>query len=439
MRASRWIGLSVGLLILAALVAAYSKPAPPGLCVLFNGEQDGYLDPCGCTKPMIGGVSRLGGYVAVSGRRSALLLLENGDVVDGVGRQDQMKAETLFEMWNALHYDAFCPGEDDFKLGLPFLNALQVRFQGAFVCANIRKTTGRPLYGECVVVQRSAGANAPPALVVGLVSEQFRDAVVGSGPGVVVEPPEVALGRLRQRIEGFHGVRVLLFHGPLDEARDLAESFPWFQLVIYAHHGDGPTVMEHVGNTVLACSGQDGKFIGRVDFGPAQQGIRGAGYTSLGPEIAQDARILAIKRAYLDRVSAEDLLGKAPRMALPVGDGYVGAAACKKCHAGAFRTWAASRHSHALATLATAKEDVDPECVICHAVGMDRAGGFRGELVTPGLAGVQCENCHGPGLRHSRELGAAKMKSDDMVCLECHTPLQSPHFSFATHWLLIRH
>ena len=71
--------------------------------------------------------------------------------------------------------------------------------------------------------------------------------------------------------------------------------------------------------------------------------------------------------------------------------------------------------------------------------GADVKGGFVNFNATPGLVGVQCEACHGPGLEHaqtkSEDYGFAGGKS----CLPCHTKDQSPGYTFAEYWLKIKH
>jgi hypothetical protein len=43
----------------------------------------------------------------------------------------------------------------------------------------------------------------------------------------------------------------------------------------------------------------------------------------------------------------------------------------------------------------------DPFCLSCHVTGYGKTGGFENLEETPGLTGVQCEMCHGPGSIYS--------------------------------------
>jgi hypothetical protein len=66
---------------------------------------------------------------------------------------------------------------------------------------------------------------------------------------------------------------------------------------------------------------------------------------------------------------------------------YVGAQACKDCHAEAFAVWQQSAHARADARLGASPSRA---CLACHTTGEAPAG-------RPFFAGVQCEACHGPG------------------------------------------
>jgi hypothetical protein len=69
----------------------------------------------------------------------------------------------------------------------------------------------------------------------------------------------------------------------------------------------------------------------------------------------------------------------------------------------------------------------------CHVTGLGQAGGFVDKELTPGLGGVQCEVCHGPGRKHatSNDKGAIIASPAMDTCRECHTPTQDQGFDFA--------
>ena len=70
------------------------------------------------------------------------------------------------------------------------------------------------------------------------------------------------------------------------------------------------------------------------------------------------------------------------------------------CHSNKHATWSATLHAGALDTLAAIGQNANPACLPCHTVGFGETGGFIDEATTPGLAGVQCEHCHGGASEH---------------------------------------
>jgi len=116
---------------------------------------------------------------------------------------------------------------------------------------------------------------------------------------------------------------------------------------------------------------------------------------------------------------------------------YAGAEACKTCHATAYATWKNSHHAKAHDTLKAQNKHQIRECVGCHTVGHFEKGGFVSETVTPHLAGVQCENCHGPRKAHAQN--PTIKGGPAATCSSCHVTPHSPRFSKEEYWKKISH
>jgi hypothetical protein len=69
-------------------------------------------------------------------------------------------------------------------------------------------------------------------------------------------------------------------------------------------------------------------------------------------------------------------------------------------------------------------------CLGCHTVGFDVPTGFVNQTATPHLAGVQCENCHGPAANHAAnpDNPAVRPRAEvaAAVCGGCHTDPRHP-------------
>lgn len=124
---------------------------------------------------------------------------------------------------------------------------------------------------------------------------------------------------------------------------------------------------------------------------------------------------------------------------LGVDPSYAGADACTECHnSPPLKThsgWLDTAHAKAFTTLKNIGQDKNASCLPCHTVGFG-AGGFVDELTTPHLAGVQCENCHGPAGNHiswaSAEGGEPKIlpitTPNAMLCGGCHNGFHHPTY-----------
>jgi hypothetical protein len=130
---------------------------------------------------------------------------------------------------------------------------------------------------------------------------------------------------------------------------------------------------------------------------------------------------------------------------------YRGYNKCKGCHGKEFESWKeGSMNGESFNALmpgerteAKIEAGLDPnkdytseaKCLVCHATGYGKPGGFVNVADTPDLAGITCEACHGPGeyywkvmVKKRRTYALANLVEkaflppDQGICDQCHTP-----------------
>jgi predicted CXXCH cytochrome family protein len=112
---------------------------------------------------------------------------------------------------------------------------------------------------------------------------------------------------------------------------------------------------------------------------------------------------------------------------------YVGWTKCATCHSAINKTWQDTRHAKAIESLKKTGQENLPDCFKCHVTGYEKDGGFIDNELTPEMAGVQCEVCHGPGKIHTTNPMKNKMikEASEALCRQCHTIGQDPGFNYA--------
>lgn len=119
---------------------------------------------------------------------------------------------------------------------------------------------------------------------------------------------------------------------------------------------------------------------------------------------------------------------------------YAGSQRCAECHEPIFNTVKLTLHASAF-TNALFEADggqTNSSCLACHTVGFDLKTGFVSQKKTPHLAGVQCENCHGPAANHAAnpDNPAARPRAEvaSQVCGGCHNDTHSPTNGTFAEW-----
>jgi hypothetical protein len=401
---------SVG--IFAALVGAH-RPSDDWTIFVTGGSR-GYLSPCGCSEPMAGGIVRRAAVVRSA--KGQVLLIDNGGMIAGIGRQDRMKAQTAIESLLAIDVAAINFTPDLAALGFGDALALSTLGRHRFVSAQIANA------GD-LDIQR--WIDRGPFLISG-VSE-------GAFAGIPALSIDRSVGEFIDQAQTMGKLPVLMVDGSQSLANRLSSSHPELEMTVY--NSAGNAAQQLVGKSPVVTPGERGRFVVRLGFDGAT--IGGYQPIELGPDLPNDKQTMQIYQRYLKRVDSSDLLEQVPRLASAA---FSGTAKCGSCHGKPKEIWQHSDHAHALRTLVDHGHGRDPDCVSCHVVGLSSLSGFRSIAKTPQLANVGCESCHGPGEAHSRQPMLVKLaKVASSTCDKCHTADNSPNFNFATYWAKIRH
>ncbi|MBX3119799.1 MAG: cytochrome c family protein [Fimbriimonadaceae bacterium] len=402
--------------------AIQAKPDTPFVVVL-GGDTDGYLSPCGCTKPMSGGITRRATAVrSLIGERQGMYL-ENGAFVHGHSRQDELKAEALAETLKAMNATAIHYSFPESQLGPGMLLAMQQLSDDRLVTSSIATSSTFNVPQTIPKGPFLIGAVDPRA---DSMASALREKAIGV---------DTAITNLLNEAERAGLQPILMLQAGRDVAVDIAKRFPKLRLIQYRSGSNPPQALEYVGTTAIASPGEKGKHVIRLLY----TGGKWTGYAAvkLEPHYDDDKKVKSIYDDYLTRVADEKLLDKLPRIKT---DAFSGNAKCGSCHGEALKVWKSSKHAGALKTLEDENHGRDPDCVSCHVVGLESTLGFRSLKETPQLANVGCESCHGPGDKHSLKPEFFKMgKVGEKSCAKCHVPEHSPNFDFESYWKKIKH
>ena len=405
------------------LAAGFRSTGGEEWVVVVGGDTNGYLSPCGCTKPMIGGIRKRVAMIRSLTNGQKSLVLENGGLIAGQGRQDELKAEAMAQSLKAAGADAITFGYTEARFG-----------QGMQVLLN--QLSGGKLINTAL--QESPTNEVRPFAEKGPFLVGALDVRTSSVAGSLMErtlSAEAAVRRLVQEAERSGLAPVLMLQGTRRDAEGLARSEPKLRMIVFRSDGNATESPEMVGGTWLVSPGGSGLYLLRLSFsGNAFRELRSI---RVEATIRNDPDASRYFKDYLRQVESEGLLNRAPRAA---GPAYAGTKACGSCHSKALEIWNRSRHAAALRSLDKVGQAKDPECVPCHVVGLSEKSGFVSREKTPQLASVGCEGCHGPGAAHAQQPSVVRLrKADGDTCLRCHKPEHSPGFDFPKFWKSIAH
>ena len=384
--------------------------------VFLTGNMLGALKPCGCSGGQLGGLERRTAILNTVPDQKRLII-DTGSFVKSDGDQDLIKYHIIVQALQQLDYDLVSLSENDIEIGknIGMLDSIESAF-------------------NMISAHGTADIDVP-AKFTKKFSLKGRTVLLTVA---VFDPESTPVEQIEELLAlpaGVPTLNILILNnsdsGTIDS---IAKAAPFVDCVVCPSESDEPILIGNPDKRPLAFTvGRFGRYIcGLKVTAPARVGqpLR-LTFKALPVEesLPKDDSLIKLYEDYQQIVKDRNLLEKHPRFALSDGLEYAGSKSCKPCHGYEYETWNGNAHAKAYSTLEQVNSQYDPECVVCHVIGMDYESGFISEQQTPLLKDVGCENCHGPGSEHNEKPHEVKTSEPKMTCIQCHTPEHSGDYA----------
>lgn len=438
MHTGRWYRGAVALVLLLATGQVFADNGAPGqsITLVYTGNLDGELEPCGCTlEGDFGGILRQATMLdELRAKTPELIAVSSGGLLVSGFASDALKSEFILRGVAGLRYDAVGIQWSDLAFGPELLTQHPV----PWVASNWGEATFPPVRmldaaGRKIAVFSWLDPEASPYRQM-----KARLEVVSADS----EPLRRALAKAKQE----HAITLLLTSLSMQEAREHLPLEDVDLLVLRsAYEVYGEPFRD--GRTLVLQPGSRGMRFGVLELTVGENGDP-ISWThrviELGVDVPDAARLAEWYDEYNRRVEAAYQDSVQRRKAAETGQSpFVGEAACQSCHEESHARWRGSLHSRAFRKLEDVNKAFDPNCIVCHTVGFNTPGGYLDTDTTEHLLNVQCESCHGAGREHAQSAGALKTPNQAwppaQICAQCHTKTHSPSFDFEQYWPRIAH
>jgi hypothetical protein len=413
------------------------------LTIFFTGNELGSMQPCGCSGGQLGGLDRryaVLNAVALQNR----LIIDTGVLIPELTEQNLIKFNIIVQSYAQLGYDV-----------------VNLTRQDILIARQAGLLDGLGSLFGCITADAADDVKLPTKF-----TKKFTLNGTAFEATVVVAENEEQISGLPEQFSSSAGsplgLNILILNRADAATMATVSEMNVVDLMIVPGQTDEPAISGSANNRPLVVEeGRLGKYVGKIEViadGAGQKPQLKFSSIPVTQDIAQYQPLVELYREYQRMVKDANIIEKQPRYVLPNNLEYIGSKYCKLCHGYEYEKWMNSkqvfvpgltkqaspdsRHADAFATLVKVNSEYDPECVICHVVGMQYQTGYISPAKTPQLKDVGCENCHGPGSEHFRSLGAIETSGPISTCTDCHTPEhsaeynanQKQYFDAVIHW-----
>lgn len=460
------------------------------LKVLFSHNINGETHPCGCRKFPLGGLAQVAGYMHEAKSNSPVIYVDTGDMLfpspnvpDTLKDSITFSANKIGEAQKMHALKLFVPGDQDFALGVKFLETIAKKNNFSILATNLSpksKLESKKFAAYNIGNRKVVFLGVVDPSLLGKEKESFIS------PAKAIKE---ALEAIKAELEGDYdeAVIILLSHSGLDSDEQLAKRFPDLDWIIGAHSQSFLKSPDTVGNTKIVQALSRNHYLGEISipFNDKKEGSyklipMAEDVDKKHPNNPFNAWLSSYK-SQLEKIQQEEQKKLSENFSSEAQkiNTYLN---CSECHRPQTEFWQGTAHALAWHTLRDAKAANNSQCIGCHSVGFQKPEGFitsehivEGEKfktanidqywkevdaafkgvksireldskkrkaisqkwvkidekhnVERNFANVQCMNCHNQHPEHPFNMGDHPKQADfSKNCLNCHTADQSPEW-----------
>lgn len=259
---SFWLGLLLAILLLpgqawSACPGGSDTPVSATLTILHTNDLHAHLLPSRTGK---GGLANLAAYIKqVRASEPNVLVLDAGDMTQGTPVSSLFLGKPVFEVMNAIGYDAATLGNHEFDNGPSLIAEYRAIARFPLISANIL-IGGKPATGIPTLVRSVNG------IKIGLLGLTNSTANESENEAVRVLDPEETVRKVLPGLRKQASFVIALSHLGLEADRALAARIPGIDVMIGGHSHSPLKEPLKVGHTIIAQAGFQGMWVGRLDL-----------------------------------------------------------------------------------------------------------------------------------------------------------------------------
>ena len=373
----------------------------PDLALVFSGNMDGYMEPCGCAglENQKGGFKRRHTFLKqLAADGWPVVAFDTGGQIRRFGPQADIKYNYITKALSQLNYEAVGIGIKELQLDSGHL---------AYVLSNFEEAPNPVISANVAIFESAYGLSSRYRVIhqggkkIGVTSVLGKQYLpdLQNARDIHWTDPVTAINSVLPEMQNENcDFLVLLVHAEPKEATALAKQFPQFQFVATSGADEPPSRLiavegaaEGVEPTQLVEAGHKGMYVMVIGlYDDPQQPVR-LQRVPLDHRFEDSEQMSELLTEYQNELKTMGLsgLGLAGNKH-PIGS-FVGSEACADCHTQATEVFEETPHSHATQTLVDLDppRHFDPECLSCHVTGWNPqeffpyASGFMNLEKTP--------------------------------------------------------